>query len=153
MLRLSLFEPSSFDSRQYKAVTFLSFSMCTSIMEKRPHQSHCSGCCVMMQALSAVKRPISQRRDTIRQFYEFLLPQAAEKAYSSAHCRYNGVPRSGAQTSDFSAHVCVWWASSQIFFVQGQTSSFMWCKYGKEWMDSIRFSLFVLLRWLGESFL
>ena len=24
---------------------------------------------------------------------------------------------------------------------------------GKEWMDSIRFSLFVLLRWLGESFL
>jgi hypothetical protein len=40
-----------------------------------------------------------------------------------------------------------------FFFVQGQTSSFMWCKYGKEWMDSIRFSLFVLLRWLGESFL
>ena len=64
---------------------------------------------------SAVKRPISQRRDTIRQFYEFLLPQAAEKAYSSAHCRYNGVPRSGARTSDFSAHVCVWWASSQFF--------------------------------------
>jgi len=29
----------------------------------------------------------------------------------------------------------------------------MWCKYGKEWMDSIRFSLFVLLRWLGKSFL
>ena len=41
----------------------------------------------------------------------------------------------------------------RFFFVQGQTSSFMWCKYGKEWMDSIRFSLFVLLRWLGESFL
>ena len=41
----------------------------------------------------------------------------------------------------------------RFFFVQGQTSSFMCCKYGKEWMDSIRFSLFVLLRWLGESFL
>ena len=41
----------------------------------------------------------------------------------------------------------------RFFFVQGQTSSFMWCKYGKEWIDSIRFSLFVLLRWLGESFL
>ena len=36
---------------------------------------------------------------------------------------------------------------------KAKPSSFMWCKYGKEWMDSIRFSLFVLLRWLGESFL
>ncbi len=93
----------------------------------------------MMQALFRSKTSISQRRDTIRQFYEFLLPQAAEKRIHrhiadimAFHDQAHGL-RTSRRTFTCGGLLL------RFFFVQGQTSSFMWCKYGKEWMDSIRF--------------